>query len=77
MKGGIAEFSERPLASIPFRSINWDDAAERELHDTITSIMQSLSSNSAKDSVVSELGDMFAVLLPGASKVLKDRSVIA
>ncbi len=77
MKGGIAEFSERPLASIPFRSINWDDAAERELHDTITSIMKSLSSNSAKDSVISELGDMFAVLLPSASKVLEDRSVIA
>jgi adenine-specific DNA-methyltransferase len=77
MKGDIAEFSERPLASIPFRSINWDDAAERELHDTITCLMQSLSTISAKENVVSDLVDMFAVLLPGASKVLRDRSVIA
>lgn len=36
VKGAIVEFSERPLASIPFRPINWRSAPERALHDQIT-----------------------------------------
>lgn len=36
LKGSIVEFSERPLASIPFRKINWNDPQEIHLHEQIT-----------------------------------------
>lgn len=35
-KGSIVEFSEKPIASIPFRKINWQNAREVQLHDAIT-----------------------------------------
>ena len=35
MKGGIAEFSERPLSMIPIRMINWDDNIDVSHHDKI------------------------------------------
>ena len=36
IKGEIVEFSERPVASIPFRRIRWDNPKEVALHNTIT-----------------------------------------
>ncbi len=36
VKGAIVEFSEAPIASIPYRPINWMDAGEVRLHDDIT-----------------------------------------
>nr|WP_250544050.1 Eco57I restriction-modification methylase domain-containing protein [Canibacter zhuwentaonis] len=36
MKGGIAEFSEKPLSDIPFRFIDWNDPIEVEFHNRIT-----------------------------------------
>lgn len=36
VKGAIVEFSEAPIASIPFRTINWDSEEEVKLHDEIT-----------------------------------------
>jgi len=41
IKGGVAEFSERPLGEIPFRRINWQDPVEVEAHDSITALIQS------------------------------------
>jgi adenine-specific DNA-methyltransferase len=35
MKGAVAEFSERPLAAIPIRLIDWDNTLERKRHDAI------------------------------------------
>lgn len=43
MKGGVAEFSERPLTEIPFRSIDWKNAAEVALHDEVAALMGALS----------------------------------
>jgi adenine-specific DNA-methyltransferase len=37
VKGAIVEFSESPIASIPYRPIKWDDKEEVRLHDEITS----------------------------------------
>lgn len=37
VKGAIVEFSETPLASIPFRPINWESKVEENLHNQITS----------------------------------------
>ena len=36
VKGGVVEFSERPLASIPFRTIDWENLVEVALHQQIT-----------------------------------------
>ena len=35
VKGAIVEFSEAPIASIPFRPINWNNENEVRLHDDI------------------------------------------
>ncbi len=40
VKGNIVEFSEKPLSSIPFRAINWEDEEEVALHDVITRACQ-------------------------------------
>lgn len=40
VKGNIVEFSERPLASIPFRKIDWNCPEEACLHDVITGLVQ-------------------------------------
>jgi len=37
VKGNIVEFSEKPLASIPIKRIDWKDEHEVRLHDEITS----------------------------------------
>jgi adenine-specific DNA-methyltransferase len=38
VKGNIVEFSEKPIASIPFRLIDWKKSDEVGLHDTITQL---------------------------------------
>ena len=40
IKGGVAEFSERPLASIPFREIDWSSETEVNIHEDITEIVR-------------------------------------
>jgi adenine-specific DNA-methyltransferase len=49
MKGGVAEFSERPLSEIPVRRIHWEDVVEVELHDQITKLFQQLKNDSLGD----------------------------
>lgn len=36
LKGAIVEFSEAPIASIPFHPVNWHDEKEVKLHEQIT-----------------------------------------
>ena len=36
VKGNIVEFSEKPIASIPFRVIDWTKKNEVELHNLIS-----------------------------------------
>jgi adenine-specific DNA-methyltransferase len=38
VKGSIVEFSEKPISSIPFRAMNWNDENEVNLHDKITNL---------------------------------------
>ncbi|MCU0446316.1 MAG: N-6 DNA methylase [Microscillaceae bacterium] len=40
VKGNIVEFSEKPLASIPFRRIDWTNENEVRLHNLITQTTQ-------------------------------------
>lgn len=39
IKGGVAEFSEKPLSDIPFRAIRWDDTEDVAAHDEILRLM--------------------------------------
>lgn len=40
VKGNIVEFSEAPIASIPFRKINWDQIEEVKFHNQITELVK-------------------------------------
>jgi adenine-specific DNA-methyltransferase len=40
VKGNIIEFSEKPISSIPFRAIDWENKKEIEIHNTITEVCQ-------------------------------------
>lgn len=40
MRGGVAEFSEAPLASIPFKLIDWSSKEQVLLHNKITSLAE-------------------------------------
>jgi adenine-specific DNA-methyltransferase len=61
VKGGIAEFSERPLASIPFRPINWQDAEEVSIHESITKLLLNHSEYDFK-TIESEISYLFSQL---------------
>ena len=39
LKGNIVEFSEKPIASIPFRKINWNNQMEVSIHNSITELI--------------------------------------
>ena len=45
IKGNIVEFSEKPISSIPFRAIDWDNKKEVLLHDEIVELCK----NNIKD----------------------------
>ena len=77
MKGGIAEFSERPLSSLPFRKIDWQNDDEIQIHSQITNLMKELSSGASKSEVVEELIALqFAKLLPRTFLALEDGPVL-
>jgi adenine-specific DNA-methyltransferase len=59
MKGGIAEFSERPISTIPFRPIDWTSARETAAHEKIVSLAQAALNNSDSDSVMQEIRQVF------------------
>lgn len=49
VKGAIVEFSEKPIASIPYRGIDWKNSHEVEAHDIITtSLRQYMQTKSSK-----------------------------
>lgn len=51
VKGAIVEFSEAPIASIPFRPIKWDDEKEVILHDKITDEVKKYITTSSDSSI--------------------------
>jgi adenine-specific DNA-methyltransferase len=61
VKGNIVEFSEKPIASIPFRKIDWSNQKEVDLHHTITNLTQEFTANKNKD-LLDEINSLFAQL---------------
>lgn len=65
MKGGVAEFSEKPLSEIPFKAINWADPEEVQVHEQITRTMNLLELEELKTELAEEeLRKLFSKLLP-------------
>lgn len=52
VKGSIVEFSEKPISSIPFRLINWNDSTEVKLHDEITDLVKKYIKKPTKSSKI-------------------------
>ncbi len=61
VKGNIVEFSEKPIASIPFRKIDWSNQKEVDFHNSITNLTQEFIANKNKDLLV-EINSLFAQL---------------
>jgi adenine-specific DNA-methyltransferase len=59
IKGGVAEFSERPLASIPFRSIDKSSDGERDKYRQIVDLVRSCKSSKEVQVVQDGIRDIF------------------
>ena len=49
VKGNIVEFSERPISSIPFRSIDWDNKSDKKNHDNIVKYTKEYIKNNSSE----------------------------
>jgi adenine-specific DNA-methyltransferase len=49
IRGGVAEFSEKPLSRVPFRLINFNDPNEKEIHNTITAKVREIRHRRIED----------------------------
>ncbi|MFX0171534.1 MAG: Eco57I restriction-modification methylase domain-containing protein [Candidatus Hodarchaeota archaeon] len=64
VRGGVAEFSEKPLSSIPFRLINWNSSIERKIHARITSIVQEIYLKKKEDfNKIRQINDLVLKLI--------------
>jgi adenine-specific DNA-methyltransferase len=63
MKGGVAEFSERPLGLTPFLPIDFSDSRQTELHDRITATAKAAQDTGNSVEALKELRAMFAQLM--------------
>lgn len=52
VKGAIVEFSEAPIASIPFKPINWNSEEEVRLHNSITKEVGKYIKDDSEDRIV-------------------------
>ena len=59
MKGGVAEFSERPLADIPFRFIDWNNPTDVDLHNSVTHTVRCAWHDGNVESAIQELEHLF------------------
>jgi len=57
VKGNIVEFSEKPITSIPFRTIDWTNNKEIELHNQITNLCQLLI-ETKEDNLIQKINNL-------------------
>ncbi len=62
VKGNIVEFSEKPIASIPFKKIDWNSKNEVVLHNSITDTTQQFLTNK-DEKLFSKINTLFNQLL--------------
>lgn len=58
VKGNIVEFSERPIASIPFKAIDWTNENEANIHNLITSLTREYIKNK-NEKLPHKIGELF------------------
>jgi adenine-specific DNA-methyltransferase len=58
VKGNIVEFSEKPIASIPFKKIDWNNKNEVLLHNSITNLTQKFLTNK-DEKLLSKINSLF------------------
>ncbi len=49
VRGGVAEFSERPLSRVPFRLINFNDPNEKKIHNRIKAKVRKIQQKRIED----------------------------
>lgn len=62
VKGNIVEFSEKPLASIPFKKIDWNNKKQVSLHKEITGSTKSYLAK-REDTMPEKINQLFNELL--------------
>ncbi len=63
VRGGVLEFSEKPLERIPIRLINWNSLKERKIHDEIVAIVQQILDQGFSQVRHDEVNDLLVELL--------------
>lgn len=63
IKGDVVEFSEKPLSSVPFRMIDWNNKKEVLLHNKIVAICDNIVKGTEKSH--SKVNDLITKLLYG------------
>lgn len=61
-RGGVFEFSERPLSSIPIRLIDWNDEEEVKIHDQIVRIVTDIIEEKENEKEEKDLDDLVSRL---------------
>lgn len=62
VKGNIVEFSEKPIASIPFRKIDWSNENEVKIHNQIANLSQNYL-ETQEDLILDKMNDLLDKLL--------------
>ena len=62
-RGGVYDFSEKPLATIPIIKIDWNSIEERRMHEEIVNIAKTMIVSGVKDSLQEELNNTILKLL--------------
>ncbi len=62
VKGNIVEFSEKPISSIPFREINWNNEKEVQYHNEITTLTKTYIIEK-EDLFLDKINELFDKLL--------------
>jgi adenine-specific DNA-methyltransferase len=62
-RGGVYDFSERPLASIPIPRIDWNNNDERRLHEEIINIAGDIIIKGLKEAFIEEINNIVLKLI--------------
>ena len=62
VKGNIVEFSEKPISSIPFREVDWNDEKEVQYHHEITTLTKTYILEK-EDMILDKINELFDELL--------------
>ena len=64
VRGGVVEFSERPLSAIPFRLINWKSSSETKIHDKVSQLVQEAQKTKNEDiKLISEIDELIVEII--------------